>query len=251
MRRIMIMTLLAGGLAASAPAPAAARDTLQVRSSALHPDRVLITLTLRCNAPRARCAGRLRAQSLDGVTVARTRPVRLPSRQPRRIAMRLAEDALHDLSEAGEETEVDLSLTPAGGRKRLIGFAALSLRVSCRSGTTIGSSPAVRLFRVEGFGVYACTDPHRRPDLVATEADALTGVSADSIAIAAPFVAFVTVGGNTCGFNSLSLYDLRAHRIVRTLSSQTASTDSANGCTGTTDTVTWLRGGSPRAAALA
>jgi hypothetical protein len=188
----MTLRAIALGLVVVAvwPGAAGARalQRLDVRRAVLDADRRLVVLDLRCRASRVACTGVLRAISYDGAPITTGKRVRLARDRTRRVALRLRADGLRRFAESTSEALFTASLTTR--KQELVGDAVLKARLTCRSGDTLAASTGVRVFRLEGLGVYVCRRPAGRPRLLTTEDVSLVVWRVDAVKIAEPFVAF-------------------------------------------------------------
>jgi hypothetical protein len=228
MRATLFLSAL---LAVALGAPAAqARDHLVVVGPAtVHPDARTVHVTLRCDAPRARCAGRLAVAAFDTPLV-RPRSVRLTPRRATRLVLRLDRRGLGRLGLGhADEKLVDVTLTPRHA-SHLVGSGGARPRPSCRSGQTLARAPAARVFRLAGFGVYVCSDPHRRPRQLVRENTGFEPTVVRFARAAGPYVAYVQSGGVACADSLLAILDVRTGHVVRTLRALNALPDPDDDC---------------------
>jgi hypothetical protein len=234
---VIALTLAAGAPQAVIAAPARA-DSLRVLRATVYPDQARVVLTIRCRAPHARCSGTLRTEAIDGQPLTAATRVRLAPGHAQRLAVPLRADGLRGMAESGPEP-IGIATLSAGGR-RIAGDFTLRASPTCRTGAALAASAQVRVFRVLGFGVYACLRPVGRPALVAAEDDSISPVAVEAVVAAGQYVA-VSVGLSwKCASSTIVLYDVRARRRVRELPTHNTVDSSANGCTGTTDAVALL-----------
>jgi hypothetical protein len=218
---------------ASMAGVAEGRDRLVVRRALVLPERGLVMFDVRCAATPRRCAGTLRATTIDGVAITTRRRLRLPSAGSRRVALRLRSDGLRTLASAGPEALGEVVVTDRRGRS-LSADVIYDARVSCRTGSTLAATASVRVFRLLAFGVYACARPTGRPALMTSEDFSLVLSAVEAVRIAGPFVAFSTTSAWKCSGSAVYLFDLGARRVVRVRRSQMTVDSLANGCTGST-----------------
>lgn len=221
-------------LAAGAPKRLRSLERLTVRNAVLDADRGRITLEVRCTARHADCAGLLRATSFDGVPITAGRRVELGTRRWRRVILRLRRGGLQRFAESTNEQLADVDLV--GRRRTLIGGVeggyVLRVRLSCRSGETLAADAHTRLFRLRGFGVHACGPGDDVPVPVTQEDFGLTYDTIEIARVAGSVVGFVSRAGFKCGGSSVTVFDLRVRRVVRSSGSGQRVSSSANGCDG-------------------
>src|SRR4051794_3935270 len=218
------------------PAAASARtlERLDVRRAVLDADRGHVVLDLRCRASRAACRGTLRATSFEEQPITAAKRVQLDRRRTRRLALRLRPDGLERLSMSTAPPDVLVGARLVTARNTLVGDGLIRARVSCRSGHTVAISPAIRVLRVDGFGVYVCERRARRVTLLAPDSVGLAYSFVVDVRLAGPYVGFTTVSGFKCPESGISLYDVRVHGVVRSADAITVDDSFANACTGTT-----------------
>jgi hypothetical protein len=232
----MSVGTLVVALLASMAGSAEALDRLQVRRAVVLVDRGLVVFDVRCRATRERCAGTLRAATIDGDAIAARRRLRLPSTRARRFSLRLRSDGLRRLALAGSEGVGEMTVTDRLGRSLTGGFV-LRAQVSCRTGSTLAASVSVRVFRLFAFGVYACFRPAGRPMLLAEEDYSLVQSAVEAVRISGPVVAFSTLSAWKCSGWAVNVFDVGAGRIVRQRAGRTTRESVANGCVSTTAVV--------------
>jgi hypothetical protein len=215
MGRAAVLVALVAAVVMSTAGDAQGRraDRLAVERAVLLPDRRLITVDVQCRTTRARCAGTLRAMTDTRLPVTARRRVALAPGRTRRVALRLRGNALRRLAASGPGGVGTLVLTDRRGRTSTGAFE-LDARPTCRTGTTLAETISVRVFRLRGFGVYACSGPTRGPALMAEEDESLQMIAVETVRIAWPFVAFTQEIAWKCSESRVDVFDLRARRVV-------------------------------------
>ena len=221
-----LATLLAAGTAVAA-------QPLEVRRSVIDVDRRVVVLDVRCTGRR--CAGLLQARAIiKSAPISAGRRVRLRSGRTRRVTLRLLPDGLHRFSHGGGEVGTATLRVSA----RVIHTADIypHVRASCRSGDTLAATGLVRVFRVVGFGAYACELPGGKPfslraDPRASPWGALGGLG--NLRVAGPYVALVSGFSWKCSSTWVAVFDVRTRREVRRQPSAETIESHANACTST------------------
>jgi hypothetical protein len=233
MRRFLLLLATAVAvLAPTTPALALGEHTrLRLTGVTWHPDQRQFRMTIRCDGTPGMCAGRLVFTADDGDALAVARTVRLRPRHPQRVTMRQAKDAEKALA---EQVVDKLGMARIGSDRAphpVRGSFSVEARPSCRSGRTLATSGTRRLFRLYGYGVFACVRGSRKaPFELAEEDDSIAPSSVTLAAVAGHYAAFVATASWKCYSASLILYDLDRRRIAARGSTGDGGESSANGC---------------------